>query len=68
MSSPHPFKSLPPYLRSISDLTRKVYLLARPHGRKKLALVTSIFPFLALAADPGHIFVPPSKNSCYSAG
>jgi ABC-type multidrug transport system fused ATPase/permease subunit len=57
-------------LRSITDLTRKVYLLARPYGRKKLALVTaacfaqgffqvlgatSIFPFLALAADPARL-------------
>jgi ABC-type multidrug transport system fused ATPase/permease subunit len=52
------------------DLIRRVLFLARPYGRKKLALVfflalaqavfqvigvTSIFPFLALAADPERI-------------
>jgi ABC-type multidrug transport system fused ATPase/permease subunit len=54
-------------ITSAIDLIRKVYILARPYGRKKLILitslsfaqglfqvlgVTSIFPFLALAADP----------------
>ena len=52
------------------DLVRKVYILARPYGRKKLLIVTgssfaqglfqvigvtSIFPFLALAADPARL-------------
>ena len=52
------------------DLARKVYVLARPYGRKKLAVVcslslaqglfqvigvTSIFPFLALASDPSRL-------------
>lgn len=52
---------------SAIDLIRKVYTLAKPYGRRRLALVsglslaqgifqvigvTSIFPFLALAADP----------------
>ncbi len=51
-----------------TTLIRKVYRLAKPYGRKKLAVVflimfvqglsqvvgvTSIFPFLALASDPG---------------
>jgi ATP-binding cassette subfamily C protein len=50
-----------------TDIVRKVYDLARPYGRRKLAIVfviillqgllqvagvTSIFPFLALASDP----------------
>ncbi len=68
---PHTFKfPLPPLLKNTADLVRKVYILARPYGRKKLALVgalsfaqgffqvlgvTSIFPFLALAADPGRL-------------
>jgi len=49
---------------------RKIYALARPYGRKRLALVasltclqgivqtvgvSSIFPFLAIAADPGAV-------------
>ena len=52
------------------DLARKVYVLARPYGRKKLAAVcalsiaqglfqvigvTSVFPFLALASDPSRL-------------
>lgn len=51
----------------VSEFLRKAYFLARPYGRKRLALVfivilaqglfqvigvTSIFPFLALAANP----------------
>ncbi|MGF1532017.1 MAG: ABC transporter ATP-binding protein [Puniceicoccaceae bacterium] len=54
-------------LSNFSDLYRKVYRLARPYGRRKPAIVlvvilaqgifqvagvTSIFPFLALAAEP----------------
>jgi ATP-binding cassette subfamily C protein len=54
----------------ITALLSKVYFLARPYGRKKLGVVflwvliqgimqvigvTSIFPFLALAADPKRI-------------
>jgi ABC-type multidrug transport system fused ATPase/permease subunit len=61
---------LPSFLQSTADLCRKVYLLARPYGRMKLAVVTgfsfaqglfqvlgvtSIFPFLALAADPARL-------------
>jgi ABC-type multidrug transport system fused ATPase/permease subunit len=61
---------LPPFLHNASDLIRRVLFLARPYGRKKLALVfffslaqgifqvigvTSIFPFLAIAADPDRI-------------
>lgn len=57
-------------LSNAGELVRKVYVLARPYGRKRLALVTgaalaqgvfsvlgvtSIFPFLALAADPGRL-------------
>jgi ATP-binding cassette subfamily C protein len=53
-----------------TNLVTKVYDLARPYGRKKLALVfgvislqglfqvigvTSIFPFLALASDPRQV-------------
>lgn len=49
---------------------RKIYSLARPYGRKRLAVVaaltclqggvqtvgvSSIFPFLAIAADPGAV-------------
>lgn len=59
-----------PFLTNTRDLIRKVYILARPYGRKKLVLVsglslaqglfqvlgvTSIFPFLALAADPDRL-------------
>ena len=61
---------MPPFIHNASDLIRRVLFLARPYGRKKLALVfllslaqgifqvigvTSIFPFLALAADPERI-------------
>jgi len=61
---------LPPFLHNVSDLIRRVLFLARPYGRKKLALVfllslaqgifqvigvTSIFPFLAIASDPERI-------------
>jgi ABC-type multidrug transport system fused ATPase/permease subunit len=57
-------------LKSTTDLIRKVYTLATPYGRKKLLVVTgfsfaqgvfqvlgvtSIFPFLALAADPARL-------------
>lgn len=65
-----PNRSLPRFLQNASDLVRRVLFLARPYGRKKLALVfllslaqgifqvigvTSIFPFLAIAADPDRI-------------
>jgi ATP-binding cassette, subfamily B, bacterial PglK len=58
------------FLHNTLDLIRRVLFLARPYGRKKLALVfflslaqgifqvvgvTSIFPFLAIAADPDRI-------------
>src|SRR6266568_4383110 len=61
---------LPQFVHNLSDLIRRVLFLARPYGRKKLALVffvslaqgifqvigvTSIFPFLAIAADPERI-------------
>ncbi|MBP9223633.1 MAG: ABC transporter ATP-binding protein [Verrucomicrobiales bacterium] len=61
---------MPAFLHNTSDLIRKVYILARPYGRKKLLVVTalsfaqglfqvigvtSIFPFLALAADPARL-------------
>ena len=61
---------MPPLLQNVSDLIRRVLFLARPYGWKKLALVfflslaqgifqvvgvTSIFPFLAIAADPDRI-------------
>src|SRR5207244_4954021 len=54
-------------LHTAADLIRRVLFLARPYGRKKLVVVfclslaqgifqvigvTSIFPFLAIAADP----------------
>jgi ATP-binding cassette, subfamily B, bacterial PglK len=57
-------------VHNVSELIRRVLFLARPYGRTKLALVfvlslaqgifqvigvTSIFPFLALAADPERI-------------
>ncbi len=57
-------------LKNSKELLAKVYVLARPYGRKKLILiaalafaqglfqvlgVTSIFPFLALAADPNRL-------------
>ena len=61
---------MPPFIYNVSDLLRRVLFLARPYGRAKLAGVfslslaqavfqvigvTSIFPFLALAADPERI-------------
>jgi ATP-binding cassette, subfamily B, bacterial PglK len=61
---------LPRFFHNISDLIQRVLFLARPYGRKKLVLVfflslvqgifqvvgvTSIFPFLAIAADPERI-------------
>jgi len=61
---------IPDFLLNAADLVRKVYVLARPFGRWKLLLVagaallqgvfqvlgvTSIFPFLALAADPSRL-------------
>jgi ABC-type multidrug transport system fused ATPase/permease subunit len=61
---------VPPFLHNVFNLIRRVLFLARPYGRKKLALVfflslaqgifqvvgvTSIFPFLAIAADPDRI-------------
>ena len=61
---------MPRFIHNVSDLMRRVLFLARPYGRAKLAGifslsfaqalfqvigVTSIFPFLALAADPDRI-------------
>ena len=61
---------MPRFIHNVSDLIRRVLFLARPYGRAKLAGVfslsltqalfqvigiTSIFPFLALAADPDRI-------------
>jgi ATP-binding cassette, subfamily B, bacterial PglK len=61
---------VPPFIHNVSDLIRRVLFLARPYGRAKLAGVfslsfaqalfqvigiTSIFPFLAIAADPDRI-------------
>ena len=61
---------MPRFIHNVSDLIRRVLFLARPYGRAKLAGVfslsfaqalfqvigiTSIFPFLALAADPERI-------------
>jgi len=61
---------VPRFIHNVSDLLRRVLFLARPYGRAKLAAVlslslaqavfqmigvTSIFPFLALAADPDRI-------------
>jgi len=58
------------FVNSVSDLLRRVLFLARPYGRAKLLFifslsfaqaifqvigVTSIFPFLAIAADPDRI-------------
>ena len=58
------------FIHNVSGLIRRVLFLARPYGRAKLAGVfslslaqalfqvigiTSIFPFLAIAADPGRI-------------
>jgi ABC-type multidrug transport system fused ATPase/permease subunit len=57
-------------IHNVTDLIRRVLFLARPYGRAKLGLVfafsfaqalfqvigiTSIFPFLAIAADPDRI-------------
>lgn len=61
---------MPPFLHNALNLIRRVLFLARPYGRKKLAFVfflslaqgifqvigvTSIFPFLAIVADPDRI-------------
>jgi ABC-type multidrug transport system fused ATPase/permease subunit len=61
---------LPRFIHNVADLIRRVLFLARPYGRAKLALIfslsfaqalfqvigiTSIFPFLAIAADPDRI-------------
>jgi ATP-binding cassette, subfamily B, bacterial PglK len=61
---------LPRFIHNVSDLIRRVLFLARPYGRMKLGLIfslslaqalfqvigiTSIFPFLAIAADPDRI-------------
>jgi len=61
---------VPRFIHNVSDLIRRVLFLARPYGRAKLAGIfslslaqalfqvigiTSIFPFLALAADPDRI-------------
>jgi ATP-binding cassette, subfamily B, bacterial PglK len=61
---------LPPFIHNVADLIRRVLFLARPYGRGKLVAVfslslaqalfqvigiTSIFPFLAVAADPERI-------------
>jgi ATP-binding cassette, subfamily B, bacterial PglK len=58
------------FIHNVVDLIRRVLFLARPYGRAKLGLVfllslaqalfqvigiTSIFPFLAIAADPDRI-------------
>src|SRR6266481_318111 len=61
---------MPRFVHNVSNLIRRVLFLARPYGRAKLAGVfslalaqavfqvigaTSIFPFLAIAADPERI-------------
>ena len=61
---------MPRFIHNVSDLIRRVLFLARPYGRAKLGAVfllslaqaffqvigiTSIFPFLAIAADPERI-------------
>ena len=61
---------MPRFIYNVSDLIRRVLFLSRPYGRLKLGLVfllsfaqalfqvigvTSIFPFLAIAADPDRI-------------
>ena len=61
---------MPRFVHNVSNLLRRVLFLARPYGRAKLAGVfslalaqavfqvigaTSIFPFLAIAADPDRI-------------
>ena len=58
------------FIHNVADLIRRVLFLARPYGRGKLAAIfslslaqalfqvigiTSIFPFLAIAADPERI-------------
>ncbi len=58
------------FIHNVADLIRRVLFLARPYGRAKLVAVfslslaqalfqvigiTSIFPFLAIAADPDRI-------------
>ena len=61
---------MPRFIHNVSELIRRVLFLSRPYGRLKLAIVfslslaqalfqvigvTSIFPFLAIAADPDRI-------------
>ena len=61
---------MPPFIHNVADLIRRVLFLARPYGGGKLVGVfslslaqalfqvigiTSIFPFLAIAADPERI-------------
>jgi len=61
---------LPRFIHNVADLIRRVLFLARPYGRAKLFFIfslslaqalfqvigiTSIFPFLAIAADPDRI-------------
>jgi ATP-binding cassette, subfamily B, bacterial PglK len=61
---------VPRFIHNVSDLIRRVLFLAQPYGRAKLGSVfllslaqalfqvigiTSIFPFLAIAADPDRI-------------
>jgi ATP-binding cassette, subfamily B, bacterial PglK len=61
---------LPPFIHNVADLIRRVLFLSRPYGGGKLLGVfslslaqavfqvvgiTSIFPFLAIAADPERI-------------
>ena len=61
---------MPRFIHNVADLIRRVLFLARPYGRAKLFFIfslslaqalfqvigiTSIFPFLAIAADPDRI-------------
>ena len=61
---------MPVFFRKLFDLVRRVFIFARPYGLKKLVAVllvslaqglfqvlgvSSIFPFLAVAADPNQI-------------
>ena len=61
---------MPRFIHNVADLIRRVLFLARPYGRAKLGFIfsfslaqavfqvigiTSIFPFLAIAADPDRI-------------
>src|SRR5690349_10281652 len=61
---------MPRFVHNVSNLIRRVLFLARPYGSAKLAGIfllaltqavfqvigaTSIFPFLAIAADPERI-------------